>query len=138
MIRRVFVDSDVILDVALAREPFVTSSKMTLGVLENGLMMGFVSANGLANLYYVLRKAGGDAKARKFLGSLLKYLSVLPITHANVSDALASGFADLEDAMQYFCAQTNQCDAIITRNLADYRKSKIAIYTPTEFLGLLE
>lgn len=138
MIRRVFIDSDVILDVALAREPFVAASKMTLAVIENGLTAGFVSANCVANVYYILRKAGGDAKARKFLSGLLKYLSVLPITNANVKDALGSAFADIEDAMQAFCATENACDAIVTRNIADYKKSKLAVYTPSEFLSSLE
>lgn len=58
MIRRVFIDTDVILDVALAREPFLEASRIVLTLLENNIAIGYMSSNGIANLYYVLRKSG--------------------------------------------------------------------------------
>jgi len=83
MIKRVFVDSDVILDVALARQPFLEGSRMSLSLLENNIALGFLSANCIANIYYLLRKSGGDSKARVFISKLLKYLTVIPINHSN-------------------------------------------------------
>jgi predicted nucleic acid-binding protein len=136
MIKRVFVDSDVILDVALARAPFLEHSKMLLSLLENGLAIGFVSSNSIANIYYVLRKAGDDVKARFFISNILKYLIVMPSHHSNILDALKSDFNDFEDAIQYFSARENQCECIITRNVDDYKKSKLDVYVPLEFLNL--
>jgi predicted nucleic acid-binding protein len=138
VIKRVFVDSDVILDVALARMPFLEHSKMLLSMLENGLAIGFVSANSIANIYYVLRKAGDDTKARFFISSILKYLTVIPSNHVNILDALKSDFSDFEDAIQYFSALENQCECIITRNVEDYKKSKLNVYLPLEFLNLFQ
>jgi predicted nucleic acid-binding protein len=135
VIKRVFVDSDVILDVALARMPFLEHSKLLLSLLENGLAIGFVSANSIANIYYILRKAGDDAKARFFISSTLKFLTVIPSNHSNILDALKSDFSDFEDAIQYFSALENQCECIITRNLDDYQKSKLDVYVPLEFLN---
>src|SRR5688572_23134647 len=125
MIKRVFVDSDVILDVALARQPFVDASRLVLSLLENGRAVGFASSNSITNIYYVLRKSGGDSKAREFIGSLLKYLTAIPIDHADILNALKSDFSDFEDGVQNFAALSNQCECIVTRNIDDYQKSEL-------------
>ena len=134
MIEKVFVDSDVILDVALAREPFFSSSKMVLAMAENNVIVGNISSNCVANLYYILRKIGGDAKSRKFISNIVKYMNVIEINHNNVLEALKSSFSDFEDALQYFSALENDCKCIITRNVLDYKKSKIKIMLPEEFI----
>lgn len=64
MIKRVFIDTDIILDVALAREPFLQTSKKVLSLLEHGSAAGFISSNEVANLYYILRKIGGREKTK--------------------------------------------------------------------------
>lgn len=135
MIGRVFVDSDVILDVATGRTPFVDHSAPVLAAMENGRFLGFVSSNSVTNIYYVLRKIGTHEKAKRFIGSILTYLSVLPVRHATILDALASGFPDFEDAVQHRCALDNLCECIVTRNGHDYRTSVIPVYTPLEFLA---
>ncbi len=134
MIRRVLIDSDVILDVALARQPFVEASRVVLAVLENGKAVGFASSNSITNIYYVLRKAGGDAKAREFIGNLLRYLTALPIDHADLLKALKSDFADFEDGVQNCAALSHQCEAIVTRNGKDYASSELEVFLPIEFL----
>ena len=136
MIRRLFIDTDIVLDVALAREPFVSASSMILAMAENNVVTGTMSSNAIANVYYVLRKAGGDAKARAFIGKLLHYLTVITIDHQNVLDALISDFSDFEDALQNCSAVENQCDYIITRNTNDYKNSALRVATPEEFLQL--
>ena len=138
MIKKVFIDTDIVLDVALARSPFVDSSKLVLALLENNIAIGFTSSNCIANIYYVLRKAGGDEKARKFISKLLKYTNVIPIDHLTVLEALNSKFIDFEDAIQHFCAIKNQCECIITRNTGDYKLSKINVYLPIEYLKLYQ
>jgi predicted nucleic acid-binding protein len=136
MIRRVFVDTDVILDTALARKPFFKASRMVLALLENRQAIGFISSNAVGNIYYILRKAGGDEKARWFLRELMKYLTVIPMDHSHIIEALDSKFTDFEDALQNFTALRNQCECIVTRNTADYIHSSLPVYSPLEFLHL--
>ncbi len=136
MIKRVFVDTDVILDVALAREPFLEHSKNLLAMLENNIVIGHLSSNCLANIYYILRKAGGDVNAREFIKKLLKYMTVISIDHSDVVEGLKSSMPDFEDALQNNSAIRNQCACIITRNIEDYKSSKLDIYTPLEFINL--
>jgi len=138
MIRRVFVDSDVILDVALARQPFVKASKVVLSLLETGRAVGFASSNSITNIYYVLRKSGGDSKAQEFLGNLLKYLTAIPVAHADILNALKSGFSDFEDGVQSYAALSHQCECIITRNVEDYEQSDLDVYLPVQFLSNYE
>jgi len=136
MIKRVFVDTDVILDVALARVPFVESSKLVLVLLENNIAIGFISSNEVANIYYILRKVGGDQNARKFISEIIKYLTVISIDHSDVLNSLRSEFIDFEDSLQHFSAFRNQCDCIVTRNVDDYKNSEINVYSPIEFLSI--
>lgn len=134
MIQKVFIDSDVILDVALAREPFVHDSHAVLAYMEQGQAIAHISANSVANIYYILRKLGGDPKARFFIESIMQYLNVIPVDHFAVLNALKSKFIDFEDAIQHFSALHHQCELIITRNLADYKQSNIPVMLPTTFL----
>ena len=133
MKEKVFIDSDVILDVALARKPFFPASKMILAMAENNFIIGNLSSNCIANIYYILRKLGGDIKAREFISNIVKYISVITINHQSVLKALKSKFSDFEDALQYYSALENQCEYIITRNIKDYKNSKINILLPEEF-----
>ncbi|HPO01761.1 MAG TPA: PIN domain-containing protein [Treponemataceae bacterium] len=138
MIKKVFIDSDIILDVALARDPFFTASRIVLAMAENNLVIGHVSSNCIANIYYILRKTGGDANARKFILNIVKYITVITIDHQNVLEALKSKFSDFEDALQHCSAVENQCEYIITRNVEDYKNSKIKVVLPEEFIKMYQ
>ncbi len=137
MIKKVFLDSDIILDVATGRMPFVEYSKSVLASIENGKVVGYISSNSVTNMYYILRKISTSTKAKIFIEQLLKYIMVLPVTHEAIIEALKLDFSDFEDAVQHQCALANQCECIITRNGEDYKKSKLNVYNPEEFLALL-
>ncbi len=138
MIKKVFIDTDVVLDVALAREPFFIASKMILAMAENNIIIGNLSSNCIANIYYILRKSGGDINARKFILNIVKYVTVITIDHQNVLEALKSKFSDFEDALQHYSAIENQCEYIITRNIEDYKNSKIKVLLPEEFIRMYQ
>lgn len=138
MIKKVFIDTDILLDVALAREPFFPASKMILAMAENNIFIGNVSSNCIANIYYILRKSGGDSNARKFISNIVKYITVITIDHQNVLEALRSKFSDFEDALQHYSAVENQCEYIITRNIEDYKNSKIKVVLPEEFITMYQ
>ncbi len=136
MIKRVFVDTDVILDVALAREPFLENSKNVLAMLENNIATGHLSSNCVANIYCIFRKNSGDLNAREFIKKLLKYMTIISIEHSDVIEGLKSNMPDFEAALQNYSAIRNQCACIITRNIEDYKSSKLDIYTPSGFINL--
>jgi predicted nucleic acid-binding protein len=142
MIDKGFIDSDIILDVALAREPFLEKSKMLLSTAANNLIIGFTSSLCIANVYYFMRKYKTDKDAREFLSTLLSFLTVLPIEHDVTLNVLQSEFSDFEDALQYYTAMKNQCNYLITRNSNDYKKSlelnlPVKVLSPDDFLRLI-
>jgi len=138
MIKKVFIDTDVILDVALARDPFFSASKIILAMAENNIIIGAISSNCVANIYYILRKAGGNSQARKFISTIVKYITVITIDHKNVLEALKSKFSDFEDALQHYSAIEHQCEYIITRNIEDYKNAEIPVLLPEEFIGMFQ
>jgi predicted nucleic acid-binding protein len=132
----VFVDTNIILDFALARFPFYVKSRNVFGLFQYNQAAGFTSSNCITDAYYILKKNNGDRNARDFLSKLLVMVTVLPIDHAMTLEALQFEFSDFEDAMQYGAALRNRCDCIITRNIGDYKNSKLDVYTPDEFLQM--
>jgi len=138
MIKRVFIDTDIFLDVALARQPFFTASKIALAMAENNVIIGNISSNCIANIYYILRKSGGDINARLFISKIIKYVNVITINHQNVIESLNSTFSDFEDGLQNFSAAENQCEFIITRNIQDFKDSKLKIILPEDFIKLYQ
>ncbi|MBN2803146.1 MAG: PIN domain-containing protein [Deltaproteobacteria bacterium] len=136
MIKKVFIDSDVILDVATGRTPFVKDSQRVLSIIETGKATGLISANSVTNIYYILSKISTPEKSVLFIKNILKFISVISIDHDGVLKAIDSKFTDFEDGVQNYCALKNQCDFIVTRNIKDYKFSELTVLEPKEFLLL--
>lgn len=132
--KKLFLDSDVILDVATGREGFYQDSSTVLGLVENRTYQGVTSSNCIANVYYILRSKAGDQNARVLIRGLLNHIQILPITHTDILTALNSPFSDFEDSLQHETAKNYACDVIITRNLADYKHAILPVLSPTQFL----
>ena len=62
-------------------------------------------------------------------------MKILPVTAEAIYVALNLPWRDFEDAVQYSVAQLNEIDAIITRNVEDYKQSEIKVYTPEEIVS---
>ena len=134
---RVLLDTDVVLDYFLAREPFVQEAEALFQARVTGLFVGYVSAITPVNVYYVARKQMGKEMARRIVEQLLIHFAVCPVNTSVLQMALSSSFADFEDAVQHESASTLQLDAIITRNLEDYRQATLPVFSPSDFLKQL-
>ena len=65
----------------------------------------------------------------------MKIINISMINKQTVLDALHSAFKDFEDALQNFSAQNEKgINTIITRNIKDYKTSKLSVMTPDTFL----
>jgi hypothetical protein len=85
-----------------------------------------------------MRKAKGIDKARQAISDLLIAVGVCPITQTVLEDAFALSFTDYEDAVQHASAVAGGLDAIVTRNLDDYKNAALPIYSPADFLNHLK
>lgn len=135
--KKVLIDTDVILDFFFEREPFSDNAAKVLSQCERKIIVGYVTPVILSNVYYLLSKNTKPEKVIEKLKKLLIFLDVLTIDKRTIVAALNSEFKDFEDAIQNYAAEINdKVDIIITRNTKDYRKSKLAIMNPNEFLKL--
>jgi len=129
---RLLIDTDIILDVLLQREPHFTDSAAVMDWAEKNPGSAAVSWHSLANLHS-LSKDG----ARNFLADLISFCEVPGTDTQDMEQALDLPFKDLEDAMQTAAALRFNAQAIITRNLTDFRKSPIQALSPKQILPSL-
>jgi predicted nucleic acid-binding protein len=130
-----FFDTDVIIDFLIDRKPFSREAAILFTLIERKRFKGYASSLTFSNLYYVLRKFESHNKVIAKLESLSKMVTIMKVEEQTIKNALASGFPDFEDSIQYFCAIGNQkIDVIITRNTRDYKNSDIPVMTPGDYL----
>jgi predicted nucleic acid-binding protein len=133
---RIFIDTDIILDLIQKRTPFYNDAVRLFSLIEEKQIAGHVSPLIFANLYYILRKANSKMFAIQTLVRLKALVSVLTIDEKIIELALSSGFKDFEDAIQYYAALGANLKYLITRNKADYRESGIIVCTAREYLSI--
>lgn len=133
---RVLVDTNVILDVFMNREPWVESSAPVLRLAEGGSIEGLVAAHSVTTLHYLLARDLSRSRVRKVLADLLQVLQVVPVDEDRLRHALALDWPDFEDAVQAACAESAGADYLVTRNKKDFRKSPIKALTPAELVAL--
>ena len=134
---RALLDTDVILDYLLEREPFAQSAGKLLELNAQGAFEGYISGITPINAFYIARKIMGRDKLMRILNDLLLAVRVCPINHDVLNQALALPFADYEEAVQHASATASHIDAIITRNLDDYRNAMLPVFSPLNFLNQL-
>ncbi|MCX6937884.1 MAG: PIN domain-containing protein [Verrucomicrobia bacterium] len=125
---RILLDTDVLLDVALAREPHLAASAEVLRWAE-AQGTAAVAWHSLPNCAYLLKNGG-----RPFLERLLRIVEVAPVATSEARRALLLPMTDLEDAFQAASALAWDADFIITRNLRHYANSPVPALTPAAFL----
>ena len=135
---RVLLDTVVILDFVLERQPYVEAAAELLEFNAREMFQGFVSSITPINVFYIGRKSVGAAKARQGIADLLAALEVCPVTHSTLRTALNLPFSDYEDAVQHSSAAASGLDAIITRDVKDYKNATLPIFTPVDFLQHLK
>jgi predicted nucleic acid-binding protein len=134
---RVLLDTDVVLDVMLARVPFAQTSGRLLDLAEQGLFEAYVSSITPLNVFYIARKAKNIGDLRQALKQLLRTVRVCPIDHSTLINAFTLPFTDYEDAVQHAAATASKLDAIVTRNLKDYKNATLPVFSPADFLNQL-
>lgn len=135
---KIMVDTNVILDVLLNREPFVEGSYAVLDLCEKHGVTGVVSASCITDLYYIIYKDTKSADTTyAAIGHILNILGVADVTAEDVLRAYQLRARDFEDCLVACCAVNTKCDFVVTRNTADYDASIIPVATPAEFLAYI-
>ncbi|GLI39146.1 PIN domain-containing protein [Geobacter hydrogenophilus] len=117
---KVLIDTNVVLDIALNRKPFVEHATLLWRLAEQKVITGCLSNTSITDIFYIINKHAGPDKARDFITDLLDTFRLADIDENGFREALHSGMNDFEDAVQYVICERNGCDALVTRNKADY------------------
>ena len=131
---KVFVDTDVVLDLLAERFPFFHFSAVLFTFAEMKKLELYTSPLILANTFYILRKQLGNDEAKSALRKLRILLHVVDSSESIIDKALNSDFSDFEDAIQYYTALEHGINVILTRNLRDYKKTSVIVQTPEAYL----
>ena len=125
MAGKILVDTNVLLDYLLEREPFFEDAKQVILSCTDGKTKGCIAAHSISNMFFILRK-DYNARERREILDKEKLLSGL----AN------EDFSDFEDCLQMECAKSYGAEYIVTRNVSDYAASEIKAVLPSEYLEL--
>lgn len=133
--KKVFLDTNVILDYYLDREGFSNDAEAILAYGYNQKCTLYVSSLTYANVAYIARKKFPGEAIYSVLSTLLEMAEITPMDSVVVKSAVALQAKDFEDALQYFSAKSVEVDCIVTRNVKDYQFSEIPLITPHDFLS---
>lgn len=130
---RLLIDTNVLMDVLVGREPFLRDSRYVVAICKERKAQGFLAAHTMTNLFYILRKYYAAEECRDILLDLLDIFSIMAIDGEKIKTALRNTrFKDFEDCLQMECGQEAAVDYIVTRNTKDFANSEIPCLTPNE------
>jgi predicted nucleic acid-binding protein len=133
--QKVFVDTDVIIDFLTDRKPYSEQAAIILSLSEYKIIQVCVSSLTFANCYYILKKYSSHTTVITRLSQLAEIVDIIDVDKKVILNSLKSGFKDFEDAIQNETAKSDEkIKILITRNIKDYQKSDLSIYTPELFL----
>lgn len=133
---KILIDTNIVLDVMLKREPFYKLSVEILSLAKKDDVNEYVSASAITDIYYIAcRQLKDKSLAKKLMKELLKIVSVASVSEQEIENALLLEWNDFEDSVQYSVAFLQEMDGIVTRNPHDYEDAKIKIWKPEELLS---
>jgi predicted nucleic acid-binding protein len=131
------VDTNVVLDVLLDRQPHVAASAAVWAAIETGAATGFLAAHAITTIHYLVRKELGGAKAKRTISAILRVFDVAAIDRSVLDEALHLSSPDFEDSVTAAAAQLAGCDFIVTRDPKGFRGSPVRPLTPEAVRPLL-
>jgi predicted nucleic acid-binding protein len=134
---KIFLDTDVLIDVALDRAPHSAAAGSLLDRLEGKVARGFMAWHSASNFYHLVSPKRGKEDARSFLLELTEFIEIAPSTTESLRQAARLELRDFEDAMQVAAAMACDADVIATRNVRDFARAPIEAVSPAALLGML-
>ncbi|NVO11228.1 MAG: PIN domain-containing protein [Bacteroidales bacterium] len=137
--KNLFVDTNIVIDLLSRREPFFEEAATLFSLADKKQIELAVSSLTIANTSYALLRQMDSNKAKSILRKLRLIVKILPLDDKIVGLALNDDFfLDFEDGLQYFTALENGQELIITRNLKDFKYSKLPTMTAKQFIETIE
>ena len=137
--KKLFIDTNIIIDLLSRREPFYDESADLFSLADRKIIELNISSLTVANTSYTLLRQTNSKNAKEILRKLRLIVNILPLDDKIIGLALNDdSFSDFEDGLQYFTAIENNQDLIITRNLKDFKASKLPVMTARQFVKTIK
>ena len=137
--KKIFVDTNIVIDLLSRREPFFEEAASLFSLADKKQIELTVSSLTIANVSYALLRQMDSNNAKSILRKLRLIVNILSLDDKIIGLALNDNtFSDFEDGLQYFTAIENEQELIITRNLKDFKNSKLPVMTARQFIGTIE
>jgi len=130
----ILLDTNIILDIALKRQPFFESSSKIFLMMDQNILSSYVTATTITDIYYIARKEKSRNIAREFIINLVSIVDVLGVDQYVIHEALQRDMKDFEDAIQVSAADLRDIKSIVTRNPRDFNNCGLEVYTPDELI----
>jgi len=132
---KILLDTNIVLDILLAREPFVEEAREIFLLIENHKIEGFICATTMTTIHYLIGRQKDKASADGLVLNLLKLFEVALVDKQILQDASLNNGVDYEDSVIYTSAKYAEINMIITRDKRGFKNSEISIVKPKEFLA---
>ncbi len=133
---KILIDTNIVLDVLLNREPFSKYSAEIFKLAEQGKVEAFLTANSVTDIVYILRKTYDKETIKKNLLVMFKFIKLLNVSAKDLLNAFDINYEDYEDAVIMQCATRIKADYIVTGNPDDFKASSVKHITAEIFLSL--
>lgn len=136
---KVFVDTNIFIDILQEREPFTKASSLVYTLCENSIVEGYIAPITINNIYYICRKSNQTKLPKSFLLDISIYHNIADMNEETIKKANYLNISDYEDSLQYAMAIQNGCEYFVTRNIKDFKHvSQIRVLEPSEFVKMFE
>lgn len=134
---KILFDTNIILDLFLARQPFLENAAKLVAKVEQSKIEGLLGATTITTLYYLISKQLGKKQTKQVIEKLLNLFKIGSVDHLVLSTSLSLDFPDYEDTVLYQVALHNQAQGIVTRDRRGFEKGTLPVYSPEELLQSL-
>lgn len=135
---KLFLDTNVVVDLLGEREPFYESAAKIATIADKGQIQIIVSALTYSTVYYLLSRFEAKDLVKEKIRKFKVIAETSDLTDIIIEKGLSSKFSDFEDSIQYYCAVKMDCNILITRNGKDFKESEIPVLSPDEYLNSLK
>ncbi len=139
MADRVLFDTNIALDFVLKRQPGFSEAQLIWRANAIGKIRGYVTASSMTDIYYFASNKGNDTvRGYKAITMCLATLEICTVDRTMIEQAAVLKRKDFEDSVQIMAALAEGLDAIVTRNIKDFRGAGITLYTPAQLVKRLK
>jgi predicted nucleic acid-binding protein len=135
--KKILIDTNIVIDLLAKRDPFYAEAAELFSKADKNEIELSISALSITTTHYILSQRLKSEEAKSILRKFKVLVKVIDLNDKIIELALnEKELKDFEDAVQYYSAIENNDQLIISRNLKDFKKSKLPVMTAAQYLGL--